>query len=418
MRQTSSDSEFNSAKRLALGAGRVLLCLAAMGLSAAPPLRGLFGGTGPKLVERVAGEDYWDNIQPTYSKNRKAWRRTSQIELPYRYQGAKEAETQSIVSGGDPYAYDSDHVIALSLASKGKGDTLAGFLDGKMLYEVSTDGGATFSARKPFISKGFTAEHPNELIWIGKNSFCYAVTQTFVHASNGELIFPFYYAPLNREGVYVNPYRTPTYSQNAIMIGTWNAAKTDLTWEVSKPIMLDSASSDRGAVESVLAELDTKGEFMLVIRGSSTPGSGIPGYTWKSVSTDYCRTWSKPTPLTYSDGGNFYSPSSCSGLIRSSKTHKLYWVGNISRTAPDRNGPRYPLVIAEVDESKHGLVKSSVAVLDDLAPGDDPKLQLSNFKLLEDKASGHILVHLNRMNAHARNPNAANGPQTYVVEVH
>lgn len=377
------------------------------------------GASGGKcrLVTRTPGEDFWSNSQPSYVKNRAAWKRPSVYRIPYRYKAGEEPEVQRLIGGAEAFPYDSDRIIVLTIASRGKADSAAGYQDYKLLYEISTDGGKTFRDPEPFIEKGYTPEHPNKYVWIGKNVFAYSVTQTILHASNGELVFPFYYAPLDEHGELYNPLHMVSYTNNAVMIGTWNAKKDDLTWKVSEPISLPLDASDRGASESVLAELSTKGHFLLSIRANSGPSRPMPGYAWKSLSTDYCRTWSAPTPLTYSDGEKFYAPGSCAGLIRSSRNHKLYWIGNITPTPPNGGLPRYPLVIAEVDEQKMGLVKSSVTVLDDLQPGDDPKLQLSNFRLMDDAESGHILIHLNRMNAHAKNPKAVSGPQTYVVEV-
>ena len=50
---------------------------------------------------------------------------------------------------------------------------------------------------------------------------------------------------------------------------------------------------------------------------------------------------------------------------------RLYFVGNLSRTPPEGNGPRYPFVIAEVDEEKLVQRKDSVTVIDDRDPEVD-----------------------------------------------
>ena len=60
-------------------------------------------------------------------------------------------------------------------------------------------------------------------------------------------------------------------------------------------------------------------------------------------------------------------------------------VGNITPGAPKGNDPRYPLVIAEVDEEKAALKKSTVTVIDDRAEGQGENIQFSNFSLLENR---------------------------------
>ena len=100
-------------------------------------------------------------------------------------------------------------------------------------------------------------------------------------------------------------------------------------------------------------------------------------------------------------------------FLRSSRTGKAYWIGNISRVRPRAGWPRYPLVIAELDEQKLGLRRETVTVIDDRGREDASDMQLSNFGFLEDPATGHILVYLNRL---CGGP-GADGPMTYEIEV-
>lgn len=110
------------------------------------------------------------------------------------------------------------------------------------------------------------------------------------------------------------------------------------------------------------------------------------------------------------------SPSTCSAFHRSSATGKVYWIGNISRVMPQGNSPRYPLVIAELDEETLSLRRDTVTVIDDRGPDDPSDLQLSNFKVLEQPETGRILVYLSRwMRDQPDHPDE--GPHTYVIEV-
>jgi len=155
----------------------------------------------------------------------------------------------------------------------------------------------------------------------------------------------------------------------------------------------------------------------MVIRGSNEPNptGAIPAYKWKTLSTDFGRTWSKPTPFTLDNGDAFLSPSSCSTFIRSSRTGRAYWIGNISRSIPSGNAPRYPLVIAELDEERLSLRRKTLTVVDDRAPNEPPDLQLSNFDLVEDEETGELVLQLMRRSSF---PGVTPpGPFTLVIRV-
>ena len=155
----------------------------------------------------------------------------------------------------------------------------------------------------------------------------------------------------------------------------------------------------------------------MVTRGSNLPNptGKLPAIKWKTRSTDYGKTWSAYTPFTFADGEEFWSPSSCSSFIRSSKTGKVYWIGNISRTLPRGNSPRYPLVIAELDEETLSLRRETLTIIDDRQPNDPPDLQLSNFNIVEEPETGLLVVYMGRYMSQQDHPGA--GTHTYVIEV-
>ena len=123
----------------------------------------------------------------------------------------------------------------------------------------------------------------------------------------------------------------------------------------------------------------------------------FPGRKWISVSADGGQTWSAVVDFRYDTGEPFYAPATFAKFIRSRRTGKLYWIGNISRGPAEGNGPRYPLYIVEVDESKAALKKGTLTVIDDLQPGDTRDLQLSNFSLLENRETGDFEIYLSRL---------------------
>ena len=186
-------------------------------------------------------------------------------------------------------------------------------------------------------------------------------------------------------------------------IGKWNAAERAYAWEVSEPVAVPHRISGRGLAEPAIAEL-ADGRLLLEMRGSTLAiqkewkgKTESPGRRWISLSEDGGRTWSAVTDLRYDTGEQFYSPSTLAMLLRHSRTGKLYWFGNITPTPPEGNLPRYPLYVAEVEETIPALKKDTLTVIDDYDPEhDSPKIQFSNFKLLEDRETGEIELYMTR----------------------
>jgi hypothetical protein len=186
-------------------------------------------------------------------------------------------------------------------------------------------------------------------------------------------------------------------------IGRWNEAEQTYLWEVSQPVAVSHRISGRGLMEPAIAEL-TDGRLLLEMRGSTEAVRKewkgkveSPGRRWISTSEDGGRTWSTVTDLRYDTGEQFYSPSAHSEFLRHSRTGKLYWFGNITPAPPDGNLPRYPLYLAEVDESAPSLKKDTLTIIDDYdRDNDSPEIQFSNFKILEDRETGKIELYMTR----------------------
>lgn len=161
-------------------------------------------------------------------------------------------------------------------------------------------------------------------------------------------------------------------------------------WHASNVCPIDPAWSSRGLLEPEAAVL-RDGRVMIIARGSNT--SATPGRKWRIMSADGGRTLGPVEELLYDDGSRFYSPSSIHRFIRSSRTGTLYWLANIVPGPPQANGPRYPLVIAEIDEDRAAVRKDSLIELDTRQPGEPAALQLSNFSVLENRA-GDIEIYI------------------------
>jgi hypothetical protein len=147
--------------------------------------------------------------------------------------------------------------------------------------------------------------------------------------------------------------------------------------------------------EPTLATL-ADGRLIMVLRGSNDKKPDLPGYRWIAYSSDGGWKWTKPEPWTYTGGEPFFSPSSCSQLLRHS-SGRLFWLGNISSANPRGNRPRYPFWIGEVDSRSGLLVRESLRVVDDRQPGEDERLTLSNFCAREDRETREIVVHMTRL---------------------
>ncbi len=178
--------------------------------------------------------------------------------------------------------------------------------------------------------------------------------------------------------------------------GKWNPTAKNFDWTSTARTAISPERSARGLMEPETAELKD-GRLLTVWRGSTQGWDGtaakIPGRKFFSLSADGGRSFSPPAEWTYDDGSAFYSPSSFHRMIRHSITGKLYWLGNICATPPSGNSPRYPLIIAEIDETSAALKRSTVTAIDDrqLGQGD---IQFSNFPLVEDRITHDLILHI------------------------
>ncbi len=212
--------------------------------------------------------------------------------------------------------------------------------------------------------------------------------QSILCHSNGTLIFPA--AGAN------DPGNSSSQMSSLCFIGQWDANAQEYNWSAGDRVTITPDISSRGLMEPDLTELED-GRVLVIWRGSNT--STTPGRKWFSVSDDGGQTLSAVQELKYDDGDSFYSPSSYHRLIRHSVTDKLYWIGNITPSAPSGNSPRYPLVIAEVDEENVALLRDTVTVIDDRQYGDSSSVQLSNFSVLENRDTHEFEIYLMRLGA-------------------
>jgi hypothetical protein len=165
-------------------------------------------------------------------------------------------------------------------------------------------------------------------------------------------------------------------------------------WLTSNQQYLSPERTSRGLLEPDVAVLKN-GNILTVARGNDTPA--CPGRKWFSLSTDGGETLSPVEEFRYDDGSSFYSPSSIHCFQRSSKNGKLYWLANITPEPPEGSGPRYPLYIAEIDETNVAVRKDSLIEVDVRGDDEPNVLQLSNFSVIENRETLDIEIYLTRL---------------------
>ena len=280
-------------------------------------------------------------------------------------------------------------------------DPLEGMRRWQVFYAVSSDGGRTWEVDEPVVHRGegFSRDHPLPGVHVGRNAFMVGdLASVPLVLADGTILVPVMITPQGPDGTYHNPGGGYTYSDAAALRGRWRPDGR-IDWELSALIRGDPARSTRGLDEPTFAPL-ADGRLLAVLRGSNGGKPALPARRWAAWSEDGGRTWTEATPWIYADGGDFFSPSSCSQLVPHS-SGRLYWIGNLTPTNPDGNRPRYPLVVGEVDRRSGLLRRESVRVVDTRGPGDSAQLTLSNFAAREDRETGELVINLSRLFQHS-----------------
>ncbi len=258
---------------------------------------------------------------------------------------------------------------------------------------IEYETGASFDPDKPFAPEFLR----NNQAYIGNN---------ILRHSSGALIHVAAAANIPRNVPVPNPQKLSVMGMPAdarcigslCVVGKWREQSSTYVWSAGKPVWVSRSTSSRGLMEPEVAEL--KDGRVLVVWRTSNAGldpNKVRGRKFFSLSADGGQTLDEPQPWTYDDGTAFYSPSSIHRMIRHSVTGKLYWIGNISSTPPRGNSPRYPLVIAEVDEEIPAIRRDTITLIDDREKSDSPKLQLSNFSLFENRENHLLEIYLTRL---------------------
>lgn len=218
-----------------------------------------------------------------------------------------------------------------------------------------------------------------------------------IRTRGGEILAPAMRVVRDANGRAVH-YRgcwSPLY-EPVTLIGRWGPEGA-IRWTPGQPAAIDPDRTSRGLSENTLAELHG-GAIAMVARGDNSMFPDQPGCKWWCLSQDAGRTWSTPEPLGFSDGAAVESSSTGSALFRSIANGRLYWMGNLCPPGvrADGNWPRSPLVIAEVQEDPFALRRDTLTVVGDRGAGECEQVQHSNFRYVQDRENGDVVVYLTR----------------------
>lgn len=250
----------------------------------------------------------------------------------------------------------------------------------------------------------FNPENPRDPEFLYKNR---AYVNPSIVMENGDIMFPLSIpvavgcrlAGVDVEKVFPS---FPTFLRCAIVArGRFDKVKERYDFTFSNPVILNDLRSSRGIDEPTIVTLKS-GRVLMIMRGSNIQmpqwntriEKGTPAFKWYAWSDDGGQTFTEPEPWHFDDGEVIYSPASISELIRSQRNGKLYWIGNITTYATYGNYPRFPLQIVEIDEENGTAKKESLTVIDTRREGEPECVQLSNFRITEDRETGIIEVGL------------------------
>jgi len=318
-------------------------------------------------------------------------------------------DKDSTVFGGEgiPY-YDPTSGCHISISmrqTRMKGPPERTYTHG--FWRFSDDGGKTWDEHKLLRYEDghdFDPDNPYDLEFLNNNQF---YNGGMIRHSNGTVILSGTGTNIPKDAPDPDPerkYEAWRKAPDARSLGSlcfvfrWDAENRRYDLRHSNCVWVPRRVSCRGLAEADLAEL-ANGRVLIIWRGQGTDVT--PGRKWFGTSDDGCLTISEVQELKYDDGSQFYSPGSIHRLMRNSGSGKLYWFANITPEYTNDAGPRYPLIIAEVDETIPAIKKDTVTIIDDREPGGNKHLQLSNFALLEDRETHEFQVYVTHLGTQA-----------------
>jgi hypothetical protein len=127
----------------------------------------------------------------------------------------------------------------------------------------------------------------------------------------------------------------------------------------------------------------------------------MSGVKFFAISQDQGRSWGPAVPLRYPDCGLVHSPGSFPNLFRSSKNGKVYLIANILPGPCYHCDPRYPLQIAEIDQTYFWVLPETVTIIEDRQPRHSNRIRFSNWRRIEDRETGNPVIYMTEARADA-----------------
>jgi hypothetical protein len=178
-------------------------------------------------------------------------------------------------------------------------------------------------------------------------------------------------------------------------LGTWRAGADGIDWKEGGRLDYDPDTSHVGLDEPHACQLADGRIFVIIRQGAILASQNKPGYPSVklfTVSEDRGKSWSKARPLTYEDGSYIYSSRSMGDVVRSSKNGRVYLIFNISDRPTQNCDPRTALHIMELDTDSLCVKRKTVAIIEAKHEQHHYSVRFSNWKLIEDRGSGNILL--------------------------
>lgn len=256
----------------------------------------------------------------------------------------------------------------------------------RQLYRISRDGGRTWEDEQILIQKGPQYDQTNYLRGIRFGYNAGFISNEPLQCRDGTILIPFFLWPWDEQQKKANPKK----KTSAVLIANWTEDLRQIEWDLGQYTKVTDASGC--LCEITLAQRDD-GSLLGIMRADPQGG---PGKIY-CLSGDGGQTWTDPQRLTFEGGEPLYSPSAISRLIRSARTGKLYWIGNILPFRKDHyvnvpsNRHRFILQIAEVNEEDCSIKRETVTIIDQSQNEADPK-EYSNAYVYEDRDSGNLIL--------------------------
>lgn len=280
----------------------------------------------------------------------------------------------------------------------------------RIFYQISRDGGHSWEPRQQLVENGrrYNERHWGRDVWYKRSSLC-VEGQTPHKLKDGTMVLPAYLWPTHE---YMDERfekqhwpaelrkDAPYFIESRCLLLRWKSDLSGLEFASGGPVIAPGGytfAGTCGSDEPAIAYLDDHRWLAVVRTGTGHVDDfrqrSIPMLRACALTEDGGLTWKLGEPLRFDDGGTVYSPCAWSQFIRSSKTGKWYWIGNILGEPTYGNcDPRYPLQIVELNGKTLRLKRSTVTVIEDKAPEDDKWVRFSNFRTYEERGTGDLIL--------------------------